>query len=125
MAASVPLIAQHLLVPACAQYLALESLAQFLRWYHERRSLRQAEANVAGIVMTMVDNRWQATREIIDIIRLHNRRGVCRTEIPRDPRASEAPSHGVPLVAWRRSPAADAYDRLTTEVLARIRTKAR
>jgi chromosome partitioning protein len=117
---SVPIAADHLVVPIRADYLALESLAHFLRWYRQRRTSRKAIADVIGIVLTMVDYRRQATREIVDIIRLHNKRGVFRTEIPEDPRAAEAPSHGVPLVAYARSRAAKAYDVLTDELVSRL-----
>ncbi|HTM04177.1 MAG TPA: ParA family protein [Vicinamibacterales bacterium] len=122
---SVPLAAQHLIVPIRAEYLALESLAHFLRWYHDYRRARRATADVGGILLTMVDHRRPATREIIDIIRTHNRRGVLRTEIPYDPRVGEAPSHGVPLVRYTRSRAAVAYQHLTTELLRRLARRAR
>ena len=122
---SVPTVAQHLIVPTPAEYLALESLAQMLRWYHGLRTERPAGAGLTGIVLTMVDYRRHATKEIVEIIRRHNRRGACRTEIPQDPRVPEAPSHGVPLVRWVRSPAAVAYEELTREILQRIRRKKR
>ena len=117
---SVPSLAEHLIVPIRADYLSLESLAHFLRWYRDRRPGRSPSARVSGVLLTMVDYRREATREIVDIIRLHNRRGVFRTEIPDDPRAAEAPSHGVPLVMYARSRAAHAYEALTSEVLTRI-----
>jgi chromosome partitioning protein len=116
--------ADHLLVPVRAEYLPLESLAHFLRWYHDRHAARRATAAVAGILLTMVDYRPPATREIVDIIRTHNRRGVLRTEIPLDPRVSEAPSHGVPVVRYApRSRAAVAYERFVTELLQRLRAR--
>jgi chromosome partitioning protein len=120
LALAVPLAAQHLVVPIRADYLALESLAHLLRWYRDRHAARKATAALAGIVLTMVNYRRQATREIVQIIRSHNRRGVFRTEIPEDPRAAEAPSHGTPLVAYARSKAARAYDDLTRELVARL-----
>ena len=122
---SVPAVAEHLIVPIRAEYLSLESLAQFLRWYRDRRATRKAVAPIAGILLTMVDYRRQATREIIDIIRMHNRRGVFETEIPQDPRATEAPSHGVPLVRYARSRAASTYHRLVKELDARIARRRR
>ena len=73
----------------------------------------------------MVDHRREATREIIEIIRMHNRRGVFRTEIPADPRAAEAPSHGIPLVMYARSRASQAYHRMTTELLQRTERRTR
>jgi chromosome partitioning protein len=120
LSVSVPFAAQHLIVPIRAEYLGLESLAQLLRWYRDRRAARRATAQLAGILLTMVDYRRQATKEIVDIIRAHNRHGVMRTEIPLDPRAAEAPSHGIPLVRYTRSRAADAYLQLTDELRKRL-----
>jgi chromosome partitioning protein len=116
---SVPMAADYLIVPVRAEYLALESLAHLLRWYRDRGGGRKMAA-VAGILLTMVDYRRQATREIVEMIRVHNRRGVFRTEIPQDPRAAEAPSHGVPLVRYTRSRAAAAYRALVAELDRRI-----
>ena len=117
---SVPTLAHHLVVPIRADYLSLESLAHLLRWYRDRGAGRVPLAHISGILLTMVDYRREATREIVDIIRVHNRRGVFRTEIPDDPRASEAPSHGVPLLLYApRSRAARAYQGLATELLQR------
>jgi len=120
---SVPLIATDLVVPTRADYLSLESLAQFLRWYRDLRASGKPVARVSGILLTMVDHRRQATREIVDIIRMHNPRGVFRTEIPEDPRVAEAPSHGKPLVDYSRSRAAVAYHQFTGELLRRIRRR--
>jgi len=121
LAGSVPEAADHLIVPIRADYLSLESLAHFMRWYQGRRVLRRGAARLTGILLTMVDYRRRATSEVVEILRVHNRRGVFRTEIPEDPRAGEAPSHGIPLVAYGRTRAALAYERMTRELLARLR----
>jgi chromosome partitioning protein len=123
VAQSIPVAADHLIVPVRAEYLPLESLAAFLRWYRDRRAARRVEARLAGILLTMVDYRKPATREIVEIIRVHNPRGVFATEIPNDSRASEAPSHGVPLVKYSRSRAARAYRELTSELLDRLQRR--
>jgi chromosome partitioning protein len=125
LALSVPVAADYLVVPIRAEYLSLESLAHLLRWYRDRRASRKAVATIAGILLTMVDHRRQATREIIDIIRMHNRRGVFQTEIPEDPRVAEAPSHGVPVVSYSRSRAGSAYHRLVDELEKRIARRSR
>jgi chromosome partitioning protein len=122
IAQSVPFAARHLVVPVTPFYLPLEGLAQFLRWYQDLGTRRQGLAALLGIILTLVDHRVPATKEIVEIIRKHNRRGVFRTEVPRDSRAVEAPSHGVPLVMYaRRSPAALAYRRLASEIVQRLR----
>lgn len=120
LSVSVPLVADSLIVPIAAEYLSLESLAHFLRWYRDQRTARKATARIAGILLTMVDYRRQATREIVDIIRLHNPKGVFRTEIPDDPRVGEAPSHGVPLVRYGRSRAGRSYRALVAELAGRL-----
>ena len=121
----VTMAAEHLILPTRADYLALESLAHTLRWFRDRRAARRGSAEIAGILMTIVDHRRQATREIVDIIRAHNRHGVMQTEIPEDPRVPEAPSHGVPLVHYSRSKAAAAYERFTHELLTRMQRRKR
>lgn len=126
LARSVPLAADELVVPIRAEYLSLESLAQFLLWYRDFHAERKTTARLAGILLTMVDHRRQATREIIDIIRRHNRRGVFTTEVPQDPRMAESPSHGLPVVAY--SPASRgsrAYRQFTTELVRRTARRVR
>lgn len=126
VARSVPVVADQLIVPIRAEYLALESLAQFLTWYRDLPPTRRATARLAGILLTMVDYRRQATREIIDIIRLHNRRGVFATEIPQDPRVAESPSHGVPVVSYAaRTRGSRAYQQFTAELVKRIAQRSR
>jgi chromosome partitioning protein len=122
---SVPAVAERLIVPVRADYLSLESLAHLLRWYRDRRASRKAIATIAGILLTMVDYRRQATREIVDMIRMHNRRGVFQAEIPQDPRVAEAPSHGTPVVLYSRSRASVAYGALVGELERRITRSSR
>jgi chromosome partitioning protein len=121
VARSVPVIADQIVVPLRAEYLPLESLAQFLTWYRDLPPTRKATARLAGILLTMVDYRRQATREIIDIIRRHNRRGVFATEIPQDPRVAESPSHGLPVVSYApRTHGSRAYHEFTSELVKRM-----
>jgi chromosome partitioning protein len=120
LARSVPLAADQLIVPVRAEYLSLESLAQLLSWYRDFHTEHKTSAQLAGILLTMVDHRRHATREIIDIIRRHNRRGVFAVEIPQDPRVAESPSHGLPVVEYSpASRASRAYREFTTELIAR------
>ena len=126
LARSVPLVADQLIVPIRAEYLSLESLAQFLSWYRDVHAEHKATARLSGILLTMVDHRRPATREIIDIIRRHNRRGVFATEVPQDPRVAESPSHGLPVVAYApASRGSRAYRQFTAELVNRIARQSR
>jgi chromosome partitioning protein len=123
---SVPYASEHLLVPVPPSYLPLEGLAQYLRWYQALRMRRRGLATLLGIVLTQVHYGAAATREVVDMIRAHNRDGVFDTEIPRDPRAAEAPSHGVPVTIYApRSAAAAAYGQLAREMRQRLSRRAR
>ena len=125
LAAGVTLAATHLVVPMRADYLALESLAHLLKWYRSWCAARRGTAILSGILLTMVNHSRPATREIVHIIRTYNRSGVFRTEIPEDPRAAEAPSHGTPLVAYARSRAAVAYQTFARELMTRVARRSR
>jgi len=126
IARSVPLAADQLVMPIRAEYLSLESLAHFLTWYRDLNTERRTTAHLCGILLTMVDYRRQATREIVEIIRLHNRRGVFATEIPQDQRVAESPSHGLPVVAYApASRGSRAYRQFAAEVLKRCARRAR
>ena len=73
--------------------------------------------------MTIVGRRRS---EIVDIIRLHNRRGVFATEMPQDPRVAESPSHGLPVVDYApASRGSRAYRQSTAELVTRIARRAR
>jgi chromosome partitioning protein len=111
---SVPMAAEHLIVPIRADYLSLESLAQFLRWYRDRGESRRATAHMAGILLTMVDYRVRRRARSSTSFACTTRAGVS-DEIPQDQRVPEAPSHGVPLSEYARHVrAARAYDRFTS-----------
>ena len=126
LARSVPLAADQLIVPVRAEYLSLESLAQLLSWYRDFHTEHKTSARIAGILLTMVDHRRHATREIIDIIRRHNRRGVFNTEIPQDPRVAESPSHGLPVVEYSpASRASRAYRQFTADLVGRSARRGR
>ena len=126
IARSVPVAADQLMVPIRTEYLSLESLAHFLTWYRDLNTERRTTAQLCGILLTMVDYRRQATREIVEIIRLHNRRGVFATEIPQDQRVAESPSHGLPVVAYApASRGSRAYRQFAAEVLKRCTRRSR
>lgn len=121
LATSVVLAANELIVPVRADYLSLESLAHLLTWYRELHAGRSGSARLAGILVTMVDHRRQATREILEIIRRHNRRGMFATEIPHDQRVAEAPSHGQSVITYApTSRGSRAYRQATIELLRRV-----
>jgi chromosome partitioning protein len=108
------------LVPVQTEYFALEGLAGLL----ETLALVQRELNprltVAGMLLTMNDNRTNLGRDVEREVREHFPELVFDTVIPRNVRISEAPSYGVPVITHDPHCAgADAYFELAKEVAAR------
>jgi chromosome partitioning protein len=89
--------ADRVIVPVQTEYFALEGLAQVL----DTISLIQRELNpllsVAGMLLTMHDNRTRLGRDVERDVREHFPGLVFDTVIPRNIRVSEAPSFGVPV----------------------------
>ena len=89
--------ADRVIVPVQAEYYALEGLAGLL----DTVSLIQREMNprltVAGMVITMHDNRTRLATDVERELREHFPELVFDTVIPRNVRIGEAPSFGVPV----------------------------
>jgi chromosome partitioning protein len=75
-----------------------------------------------GVVLTMFDRRNNLCDMVAADVRSHFGDTVFDTVIPRNVRVSEAPSHGKPVLLYDiRSPGAQAYIHLASEVLKRER----
>jgi chromosome partitioning protein len=114
--------AQQVIVPVQTEYFALEGLAQILDTIGlVRRELNPA-LSVAGLVLTMQDDRTRLGRDVEADVREHFPGLVFETVIPRNVRLSEAPSFGVPVTLHDPYCAgSDAYIALAREVAARGR----
>jgi chromosome partitioning protein len=109
--------ADRVIVPVQAEYLALEGLVQFL----DTLKLIQRELNpalsLAGVVLTMYDDRTRLARDVERELRAHLPARVFRTVVPRSVRVAEAPSYGVPVTQHSPDSAGSrAYRALAEEV---------
>jgi chromosome partitioning protein len=89
--------ADKVIVPVQAEYLALEGLVQFL----DTLKLVQRELNpsltMAGVVITMHDERTRLSHDVERELREHLPARVFKTVVPRSIRVAEAPSYGIPV----------------------------
>jgi chromosome partitioning protein len=106
------------IIPVQCEYLALEGLTQLMH------TLRRVQAglfpglSIRGLLLTMFDNRTNLSRDVAVEIRRHFPHKVFQTVIPRSVRLAEAPSHGVPILAYDpKSTGALAYRSLAQEIL--------
>jgi chromosome partitioning protein len=73
---------------------------------------------IAGILLTMYDDRTNLTRQVAADLKDFFQEQVFRTVIPRSIRLAEAPSHGLPILAYDpRSRGAESYIQLAKEIL--------
>jgi len=112
--------ADRVIVPVQTEYFALEGLAGLL----DTLSLIQRELNprltVAGMLLTMHDNRTKLGQDVEREVREHFPSLVFNTVIPRNVRLGEAPSYGQPVIHYDPHCAgAGAYFELAKEVAAR------
>lgn len=112
--------ADRVIVPVQAEYFALEGLAGLL----DTLDLIQREMNprltIAGMLLTMHDNRTRLAQDVEREVREHFPQLVFETVIPRNVRVGEAPSFGRPVIHHDPHCAgSDAYFELAKEVTAR------
>jgi chromosome partitioning protein len=112
--------ADRVLVPVQAEYYALEGLAQLVESVELIRVRLNPRLRIGGVLLTMVDGRTRLSAEVSDEVRRHFGELVFSTVVPRSVRLAEAPSHGLPAIAYdRRSPGADAYWKVAMELVDR------
>ena len=112
--------ADRVIVPVQAEYYALEGLSQLLGSINLVKARLNPRLAVAGILLTMVDGRTRLAAEVEQELRRHFGDLVFTTSVPRSVRLAEAPSHGLPAIAYdRRSTGAQAYWKVAMELVER------
>jgi chromosome partitioning protein len=112
--------ADRVLVPVQAEYYALEGLAEIVRSIELVKARLNPKLGIAGLLITMVDGRTRLANDVEQEVRRHFGPLVFKTTVPRSIRLAEAPSHGLPAIAYdRRSPGADAYWKVAMELVDR------
>jgi chromosome partitioning protein len=112
--------ADSVLVPLQAEYYALEGLARLLDTIELVRQGLNPRLELEGVVLTMMDARNNLSRQVAEEVRSHLGDRVFTTEIPRNVKLSEAPSHGRPALLYDvRSKGSLAYLRVAEEILRR------
>jgi chromosome partitioning protein len=106
------------IIPIQCEYLALEGLTQLMKTLQRVRTSLFPTLAIRGMLLTMYDSRTNLSKDVVDEVRKHFPGKVFRTIIPRSIRLAEAPSHGLPILAYDpSSPGASAYHALAMELL--------
>lgn len=112
--------ADGVLVPLQCEYFALEGISELMSTVKRVQAGLNTRLTIAGILLTMYDDRTNLCKDVADEIRRHFGGKVFDTVVPRNIRLAEAPSHGLPIFQYDiKSRGAEAYLSLAREFLRR------
>jgi chromosome partitioning protein len=112
--------ADGVIVPLQCEYFALEGISELMSTVQRVQGGLNRRLSIAGILLTMYDDRTNLSRDVAEEIRRHFGTKVFETVVPRNIRLAEAPSHGLPIFQYDiKSRGAEAYLALAREYLRR------
>ncbi|MDR7124485.1 AAA family ATPase [Pseudotabrizicola sp. 4114] len=115
--------AESVLIPLQSEFFALEGLSQLMLTIRDIRKSANPRLRIEGVLVTMTDSRNRLSQQVEADARANLGDMVFSTTIPRNVRVSEAPSYALPVLQYDpTSKGADAYRRLSLEIIARRST---
>jgi chromosome partitioning protein len=110
--------ADAVVVPIQCEFFALEGVSELMDTIDRIRDAFGHPLAIAGILLTMFDDRTNLTRQVANDLREFFKDEVFQTIIPRSIRLAEAPSFGKPILTYDpRSKGAESYIKLAKEIL--------
>ena len=111
-------VAKSLIVPLQAEFFALEGLSQLVKTIDRVKVKLNPELEIRGVLLTMFDKRNKLSSQVDYEARKFFKEKVYQTQIPRNVRLSEAPSHGIPIIIYDKLCAGSrAYSNFAEEFL--------
>ena len=112
--------ADSVLIPTQPQYFSMAGIQMFYDTFSKIRKKMNPSLSIEGVLVTMMDNRPNFTKELVT--QLRNAYGevfrVFETEIPTSIRMSESNARGKSIFEFdRKGKVAAAYEKLTQEVI--------
>ena len=107
-----------IIIPTQCEFYALEGMSQLLFTIKQIKKYLNPDVEIEGIILTMYDKRSKLTRNVEEEIRKYFPDKLYSTPIPRNVRLAEAPSYGMPIVAYdNKCTGAKAYNDLAKDFL--------
>ena len=114
--------ADSILVPVQCEYYALEGLSDLMATLRMVKRKINPKLEIFGVALTMFDGRTNFSTQVAQEVRRHFPGKVFASVIPRNIRLAEAPSHGLPVMAYDKSSrGAVAYRAMAEEIKNRLR----
>ncbi len=111
-------LADAVIIPVQSEYYALEGLSQLLKTIELVRNNFNSRLRIGGVLLTMYDNRLKLSKEVRSELQEYFGAKLFKSEIKRNVRLAEAPSHGKPILLYdANSVGAQNYLNLAEEIL--------
>lgn len=110
----------QILIPVQTEYYAMEGLSQLLHIVQAVQEHTNPDLSILGVILTMYDKRTSLSQQVKNEIENYFGELVFKTQIPRNVRLAEAPSHGKSIFEYDSwSKGAKMYKSLGKEIIAR------
>ena len=113
--------ADGIMVPVQCEYYALEGLSDLMATLRTVKRRLNTALEIFCVVLTMYDGRTNFSAQVAQEVRRHFPGKVLTTVVPRNVRLAEAPSHGLPVMAYDKfSRGSAAYKELAEEIVKKL-----
>lgn len=110
--------ANSVIIPMQCEYFALEGLTALVGTIRKIRETLNDKLSIEGLLRTMFDSRNSLAGEVSKQLEKHFGDKVYKTVVPRNIRLAEAPSYGLPALAYdKNSKGAQAYLAVAHEII--------
>ena len=112
--------ANSVIIPVQCEFFALEGIMQLLNSIMWAQKNMNPSLDIEGVLLTMLNIHTNLGLDVVEEIKSYFKERVYDTIIPRSVRIAEAPSHGMPIIAYDpQNRGTIAYINLAKEVIAR------
>ena len=106
------------IIPVQSEYYALEGISKLLNTIKIIKNNLNPGLEIEGFLLTMYNSQLRLARQVYEEVKQHFKDKVFETVIQRNVKLSEAPSHGVPVIAYEvDSIGAQNYMQLAQELI--------
>ncbi|GHV16051.1 sporulation initiation inhibitor Soj [Fibrobacterales bacterium] len=110
--------ANSVIIPVQSEYFSLQGVAELLNTIKLVQHNLNPSLKIEGAVLTMCDSRNSLSKQVVEEVKKNFPNRVFATQIPRNIKLAEAPSHGKPIILYDiQSAGCQAYMKLTEEIL--------
>ncbi len=109
---------RSVIIPLQSEFYALEGLGQLLSTIKRIKLSINPNLKIKGILLTMFDKRTNLAQQVAEDAEKYFKKMIFKTRIPRNVKLGEAPSFGMPVIAYNKSSiGAKSYIALAEELL--------